>query len=110
MQDMEFTVEDGKLYMLQTRTGKRTPAATFKIAVDMANEKLITKEEAIAAHQAGGHRAAVLSGDRYQGGQENAANRSIIDARALTPCRARRWGRCASPRAKPKNGPRRARK
>ena len=47
MQDMEFTVEDGKLYMLQTRTGKRTPAAAFKMAVDMANEKLITKEEAL---------------------------------------------------------------
>ena len=47
MQDMEFTVEDGKLYMLQTRTGKRTPAATFEIAMDMANEKLITKEEAV---------------------------------------------------------------
>jgi pyruvate, orthophosphate dikinase len=47
MQDMEFTVEDGKLYMLQTRTGKRTPAAAFRIAVDMANEKLITKEGAI---------------------------------------------------------------
>ena len=47
MQDMEFTVEDGTLYMLQTRTGKRTPAASFRLAVDMANEKLITKEEAI---------------------------------------------------------------
>src|SRR5260370_391283 len=47
MQDMEFTVEDGKLYMLQTRAGKRTPAATFRIAVDMANERLITKEEAL---------------------------------------------------------------
>src|SRR5437868_11424974 len=47
MQDMEFTVEEGKLYMLQTRTGKRTPAAAFRMAVDMANEKLITKEEAI---------------------------------------------------------------
>src|SRR6266567_2556869 len=47
MQDMEFTVEDGKLYLLQTRTGKRTPTAAFRIAVDMANEKLITKEEAI---------------------------------------------------------------
>ncbi len=47
MQDMEFTVEDGTLYMLQTRTGKRTPAAAFSIAVDMANEKLITKEEAV---------------------------------------------------------------
>src|SRR6202045_2246654 len=47
MQDMEFTVEEGTLYMLQTRTGKRTPAAAFKIAVDMANEKLITREEAL---------------------------------------------------------------
>jgi pyruvate, orthophosphate dikinase len=47
MQDMEFTVEEGKLYMLQTRTGKRTPSAAFKIAMDMANEKLITKEEAV---------------------------------------------------------------
>ena len=47
MQDMEFTVEDGTLYMLQTRTGKRTPAAAFKMAVDMANEKLITKDEAL---------------------------------------------------------------
>ncbi|HKF52781.1 MAG TPA: pyruvate, phosphate dikinase [Candidatus Acidoferrales bacterium] len=47
MQDLEFTVEDGKLYMLQTRTGKRSPAATFRIAMDMANEGLITREEAI---------------------------------------------------------------
>jgi pyruvate,orthophosphate dikinase len=47
MQDMEFTVEEGTLYMLQTRVGKRTPTATFKMAVDMAKEGLITKEEAI---------------------------------------------------------------
>jgi pyruvate,orthophosphate dikinase len=47
MQDMEFTVENGTLYMLQTRTGKRTPSAAFRIAVDMANEKLISKEEAL---------------------------------------------------------------
>jgi pyruvate,orthophosphate dikinase len=47
MQDMEFTVEEGKLYMLQTRTGKRTPAAAFRMAVDMANEKLITRNEAL---------------------------------------------------------------
>jgi pyruvate, orthophosphate dikinase len=47
MQDMEFTVEEGTLYMLQTRVGKRTPMATFKIAVDMAKEGLISKEEAI---------------------------------------------------------------
>ena len=47
MQDMEFTVEEGKLYMLQTRTGKRTPAAAFRMAVDMADEKLITRDEAL---------------------------------------------------------------
>lgn len=47
VQDFEFTIERGKLYMLQTRTGKRTPLAAVKIAVDMVNEGLITKEEAI---------------------------------------------------------------
>jgi pyruvate,orthophosphate dikinase len=47
MQDMEFTVEKGKLYMLQTRTGKRSPAAAFRMAVDMTNEKLIKVEEAL---------------------------------------------------------------
>ncbi len=48
MQDIEFTVERGRLYMLQCRTGKRAPAATFRIAAEMVKEKLITKEEAIA--------------------------------------------------------------
>ncbi|WP_027625052.1 pyruvate, phosphate dikinase [Clostridium lundense] len=47
MQDMEFTIEQGKLYFLQTRNGKRTAQAALKIAVDMVNEGLITKEEAI---------------------------------------------------------------
>ena len=48
MQDMEFTVEDGKLFMLQCRSGKRTPAATFKMAADMVKEGLITPEEAVS--------------------------------------------------------------
>jgi pyruvate,orthophosphate dikinase len=47
MQDLEFTVEEGRLYMLQCRTGKRLPYAAFHIAVDMVNEGLITKKEAI---------------------------------------------------------------
>ncbi|MGC8547878.1 MAG: pyruvate, phosphate dikinase [Candidatus Micrarchaeia archaeon] len=47
MQDFEFTVESGKLYMLQTRNGKRTAQAALKIAIDMVNEKLISKEEAV---------------------------------------------------------------
>ena len=48
MQDLEFTVEQGKLWMLQTRNGKRTAKAALRIAVELANEKLITKEEAVA--------------------------------------------------------------
>ncbi len=48
MQDMEFTVQRGKLWVLQTRTGKRTAAAALKIAVDMANDGLIDRNEAIA--------------------------------------------------------------
>ena len=47
MQDMEFTVEDGKLYFLQTRNGKRTPAAALKMACDMVDEGLITTDEAV---------------------------------------------------------------
>jgi len=47
MQDIEFTIQQGKLWMLQTRRGKRTAVAAIKIAVEMVNEGLITKEEAI---------------------------------------------------------------
>ena len=47
MQDMEFTIENGKLYMLQTRNGKRTAAAALKIAVDLVDEGMITEREAI---------------------------------------------------------------
>ncbi len=47
MQDMEFTVENGKLYMLQTRNGKRTPAAAIKIACDLIDEGMKTEQEAL---------------------------------------------------------------
>ncbi|NLB35878.1 MAG: pyruvate, phosphate dikinase [Clostridiales bacterium] len=47
MQDMEFTIENGKLYMLQTRNGKRTAAAALKIAVDLVDEGMITQDEAV---------------------------------------------------------------
>ncbi len=53
MQDIEFTIEHGKLWMLQTRSGKRTAAAAVKIAVDMVAEGLISKEEAVARIEAG---------------------------------------------------------
>src|SRR6202790_3956044 len=48
MQDLEFTVEQGKLWMLQTRNGKRTALAALRIAVELANEKMISKDEAVA--------------------------------------------------------------
>ena len=47
MQDMEFTIEDGKLFMLQTRNGKRTAAAALKVATDMVDEGMITEKEAV---------------------------------------------------------------
>jgi len=53
MQDIEFTIERGKLYMLQTRNGKRTAAAAIRVAVEQVREGLITKEEAIARVEPG---------------------------------------------------------
>jgi pyruvate,orthophosphate dikinase len=47
MQDIEFTIQEGKLWMLQTRSGKRTTAAAFKIAVDLVSEGILTREEAV---------------------------------------------------------------
>src|SRR6202012_5368900 len=54
MQDLEFTIQSGKLYMLQCRTGKRAARAAVRIAVDMAGEGLITKEEAVLRVDPGG--------------------------------------------------------
>ncbi len=53
MQDLEFTVERGKLWMLQTRNGKRTAKAALKVAVDMANEGLISREDAVTRVEPG---------------------------------------------------------
>ena len=57
MQDLEFTIERGKLYMLQCRTGKRTPAAAFRIAVEQATQPLLTRREARALVKKGYHPA-----------------------------------------------------
>jgi pyruvate,orthophosphate dikinase len=70
MQDVEFTIEDGKLWMLQTRNGKRTAKAAIKIAVDMAREKLITKEEAVSRVSPGDVDFLLhpqFDGDQYKG-------------------------------------------
>ena len=47
MQDVEFTIEDGKLWILQTRSAKRTPRAALRIAIDLVREGLITRQEAL---------------------------------------------------------------
>ena len=67
MQDIEFTVQRGKLYMLQTRNGKRTAKAALKIAVDMVREGLIDKKEAVARIVPALARPAPASDARSQG-------------------------------------------
>ena len=64
MQDIEFTVEDGKLYLLQTRAAKRTAAAALKAAAAMVDEGLISREEAVARIDPGAARPAAPSDDR----------------------------------------------
>lgn len=64
MQDMEFTVENGKLYMLQTRNGKRTAAAALKVASDLVDEGLIDKEEAVRRIGSRPARSAAAPGHR----------------------------------------------
>ena len=67
MQDLEFTVERGKLWMLQTRNGKRTAKAALKVAVDMANEGLISREDAVARIEAERARPAPAPHHRPEG-------------------------------------------
>ncbi len=67
MQDIEFTIQDGKLWMLQTRSGKRTTEAALKIAVDLAAEGLITRDGGGAAHRSGGARPAAAPDHRPRG-------------------------------------------
>ena len=76
MQDIEFTVQQNKLYMLQTRNGKRTAAAALKIAVDMAHEGLIDQTEAMQAGQPVRARPAAAPDARPQGAAEAAVARA----------------------------------
>ena len=86
MQDIEFTVQQNKLYMLQTRNGKRTAAASLRIAVEMANEGLIDQDGSGQARQPGGARP-VAAPDARPEGQAHAAL-----ARACRRARGRRCG------------------
>ena len=84
MQDMEFTIENGKLYMLQTRNGKRTAAAALKIAVDLVDEGMITTDEAVL---------------RVEPKQLDAVLHPQFDAKALKAAKPIGKGLAASPGA-----------
>ena len=89
MQDIEFTVERGKLYLLQTRTGKRTAAAAVRIATDMVDEGLIDERDGRAARRAGAARSAAASGDRRRRARDAALHRTcprVPARRAASPC------------------------
>ena len=76
MQDLEFTIEDKKLYMLQTRNGKRTAPAALKMAVEMVAEGLITKEEALMRDRPEPARPAAAPAARSQAEAERPGHRS----------------------------------
>ena len=84
MQDMEFTIENGKLYMLQTRNGKRTAAAALKIAVDLVDEGMITEREAVL---------------RVEPKQLDSLLHPMFDAKALKAAKVIGTGLAASPGA-----------
>ncbi len=84
MQDMEFTIENGKLYMLQTRNGKRTAAAALKIAVDLVDEGMISEEEAVL---------------RVEPKQLDSLLHPMFDAKALAMAKPVGSGLAASPGA-----------
>ena len=102
VQDIEFTVEDNELYLLQTRSAKRTAAAAVKSAVDMVDEGLISREQAVM---------------RIDPAQLDQLLHPMIDptadwevaAKGSTPRRARRAGRSCWTRTLPSNAARRGR-
>ena len=103
MQDMEFTVERGHLWLLQTRDGKRTAQAAVRIAVDMANEGLISREEAVSRvsteqvdfflhpQLAVAARASAIAEGRRLGSGVNASPGAAVGIVALDPDLAERW-------------------
>ena len=80
MQDIEFTIQEGKLYMLQCRNGKRTGTAALNMAMDMLDEKLIDEQTAVTARRAGPTRRAVAP-DRRSGGREEGRRHVSADCR-----------------------------
>ncbi len=107
MQDIEFTIEKGKLYMLQTRSGKRT-ARRVKVAVDMAEEGLITKEEAVGRVPA--ERSTSSSPGLRPDEAIEAEKQAASSPRACRPAPAPPPGRSSFTPRRPRSGPGRARR
>ena len=96
MQDMEFTIENGKLFMLQTRNGKRTAAAALKIAVDLVDEGMITRGRsgpACRAQTARRSAAPAVRRRRAEGCQGHRLRSCRLSRRCLRPRRVHRRGR-----------------
>ena len=104
VQDLEFTIERGRLYMLQTRAAKRTAAAAVRIAVDLANEGIITQRRGGHARDAGADRAAAARSVRREGARRGAAAREGPERVAR---RGGRAARCSTPTTRSR-GPRAA--
>ena len=104
MQDIEFTVERGKLYLLQTRTGKRTAAAAVRIATDMVDEGLIDTRTAVQRVRAGSARPAAASGHRSRRARDAALRPGC--PRVPAPRAASRCSTPTSPSSAPRAGER----
>ena len=90
MQDIEFTIQSGKLYLLQTRTGKRTGFAAVKIACDMVDEGSDQPHRGGRARRSGSDRAAPRAGVRREGKTESAVRRTLSSAADFRPVPAPR--------------------
>ena len=101
MQDIEFTVQDGKLYMLQTRTGKRTGTAAVRIAVEMVKEKLIDETTAVKRVQPGQPQPPAAAAARPEGEGRSRSPRASPPAPA--PRRARSSSRPRRPSSTPRS-------
>ncbi len=95
MQDMEFTIENGKLYMLQTRNGKRTAAAALKIACDLVDEGMISREEAVMRVERSSSIpcCTAVRRRRAEGRRGRRQGPGRLSGRCLRPCRLLRRGR-----------------
>ena len=102
MQDVEFTVEEGQLYFLQTRDAKRPPAASVRFACDAVDEGLLEVDEALMTFKAGDLEP--LLHQQF----DPRARRERARRRASAPRRARPRARSSSPRARPSTRPPRA--